>query len=128
MNSLKNVSKVRISKEATDQVRQPLKRSHVTQHDFSKLFATPDRPLPDSMVLQVVPDVFVGIQIGCVRRQEEKPKASVRRSYELEHLLGAVRWMAIDDQKHWAGCVVDQALEELDERRCPRAVRASPTR
>ena len=68
---------MRVSEETTDQVRQPLKRSHVTQYDFSKLVATPDRLLPDSMVLQVVPDVFVGIQIGCVRRQEEEPEASL---------------------------------------------------
>ena len=75
MSSLENVSKVRVSEESTDHIRQPLKRSHVAHYDFSKLFATPDRALTDPMVLQVVPNVFVGIQIGCVRRQEEEPEA-----------------------------------------------------
>ena len=55
---LENVSKVRVSEEAAKQVRLPLKRSHATQYHFSKLFAIPDRMLPNPMVLQVVPDVF----------------------------------------------------------------------
>jgi hypothetical protein len=106
---------MRVSEEAADHIGKPLKRSHVTQHSASKLFATPDRVLADSMVLQVVPDVFAGIQIWGVQRQEKEPATSLCRSHELKNLLSTVRRMAVDDQKDWAECVVDEALEKLDE-------------
>jgi len=59
---------VRVSEKPPDHVREMLKRSHVSEDDPSKLFAIPNRSLANSMVLEVVPDVFVGVRVGRVRR------------------------------------------------------------
>src|SRR5260370_4757050 len=82
-------------------------------------FVLPQWGLDDALALEVVPDELVGVQLGCVARQEMQFEAPREALDVLRNLLGDVRGVAVEDEKHGALSTAHEVRQQLDE---PRAI------
>jgi hypothetical protein len=109
------VTQVRIPEEAADhlgQLLQPMQRGQ--RLGFEILWAG-HTGTTDPIMLDVLPHPLIGVQLWRIARQGEQAQLPVGGCGELLDGLGAVHRMAIQDQKHRAGGVVQQPAAEVDE-------------
>jgi len=101
--------------ERTDQVRGFLEGAQVAHHFPLHLLWPRDDLAANAVVLQVVPDRFVGIQFGGVGRQKEQPQFVHHALQKPPHFHGLVRWMSVHDQEDRSPLALPQPLEKADE-------------
>lgn len=65
--------------------------------------------------LQVAVEIFVGIELRCVRRKLEQLDLLGVLRHPLGHSLGAMHAKVVDHQEHLALCILDQILQKKNE-------------
>src|ERR1700722_17937842 len=89
---------------------------HGTRYGLIERLLPAERHSPEES-FQASPDVLVGIQLRCVGRQEFDLEAGAHRFEVVRGFGRDVRGMAVHHEDDGAPDVVDQILEELDEKR-----------
>ena len=79
---------------------------------FEVLFFCDEGPA-DAVVFDVVPDEFIGVELGAVRRQEEEPQFARECLEKLLNPFGPMGGMPVDDEKDFPAVAMEQTLEEL---------------
>src|ERR1700757_4241714 len=122
------VRQLRIREESTHLCWHFLKAPEDAQRDRLHFSLAAYGRATDPIMLHVFPDPFIGIQLGRVRRKEEKAQLPPGLLHEFFCLPGSVHRAAIDNEKDLAFHIVHQLLAELDEVSCPEAalVKAEP--
>ena len=82
-------------KKRADQGRTRLNARQVRLDAAAERFVSPQRGLAHALALEVVPDEFVGVQLGRVARQEMQFEATRETLDVLRDHLGDVRGVAV---------------------------------
>ena len=102
---------------AFDQRRARLRGAQIAADVAKKFRRRAGACTPDGIGLDVLIEVFVGVEIGTVAGQEEHAEASVAAFDPGLDRLGHVDGMSIDDQDEQAGALSQQAPQEAQEDR-----------
>src|SRR5437899_3424073 len=104
-------------KKRADQGRTRLNARQVRLDAAAERFVSPQRGLAHALALEVVPDEFVGVQLGRVARQEMQFEATRETLDVLRDHLGDVRGVAVEDEEHGALATAHEVRQQLDEPR-----------
>lgn len=91
---------MRSEKEHAYRLGQTLQRTQTGEHKLPQIGSRPQDGFPRSMMLDVVPDLLVGIEFGRVRRQKEQLQLSLLPGDVLSHRAATMNCMAIENQEY----------------------------
>jgi hypothetical protein len=112
-----DVAQVGISEEVAHQVWQLLQPVQRRQRLGFEVVGTGHASTADPVVLDVLPHPLTRVQLRRIPGQEAQPQPPITGGGERLDGLGAMHWMAVQDQEHRAGGVVQQPTAEVDEHR-----------
>src|ERR1700758_1335883 len=100
------VRQLRIREESTHLCWHLLKAPEDAQRDRLHFSLATYGRAADPIMLHVLPDPFIGIQLGRVRGKEEKTESPLRLFHEFFCLPGSVHRAAIDNEEDLAFHIV----------------------
>ena len=78
------------------------------------MFFVEDRLAPELAILDVVPNLFVWIDMRGMLGEEKNPKLMAMRPYEISDFFRGVEACVINDKNDWTGMFVQNLLQETD--------------
>jgi len=101
--------------ESGDESRDFLELAQGSQHDGTKLVRASDDFAPNGMGLDMLPDLFGGVQFRGIGGQEDQLQASVVALDMLPDGARAMDGVAVDDEVDWGCGIMHESIHKQTE-------------
>src|SRR5262249_59293428 len=94
-----------------NQARATLDFGETLLDAFLEPLVSLERCFGDAVLAQVAPNEFVGVEIGCIARQEVQLKPALERLHIGRDNLGAMCRMAVEHEEHRPRSITHKGFE-----------------